>query len=245
MERGDECREVFAGFARALTGDYRAHDPLIQALAAHDHLAAMHPFLDGNGRTARALEALMLQRAGLRDTCFIPMSNYYYDEKARYLAALSGVRAGGHDLTPFLLFGLQGARQQSLRLLTEMRRQVSKALFRDVMFELFKRLKTPRRRVMADRQIQMLKLLLELDSVALHDLIERIALHYATLKSPVKAVHRDLMELMHLKAIAATRHEESGIHFQVRLEWPTEITETEFFKRVKRLPKAGTYALFQ
>ncbi len=34
--------------------------------AAHYHLAAMHPFVDGNGRTARALEALMRERAGLR-----------------------------------------------------------------------------------------------------------------------------------------------------------------------------------
>jgi Fic family protein len=39
--------------------------------------AAMHPFADGNGRTARALEALLLQRAGLREACFIPMSNYF------------------------------------------------------------------------------------------------------------------------------------------------------------------------
>ena len=54
--------------------ELRDHDPIIQALAAHYHVAAMHPFLDGNGRTARALEALMLQRAGLRDTCFIAMS---------------------------------------------------------------------------------------------------------------------------------------------------------------------------
>lgn len=51
----------------------------------------MHPFLDGNGRTARAVEALMLQRAGLRDALFIAMSNYYYDEKTVYLAALAEV----------------------------------------------------------------------------------------------------------------------------------------------------------
>jgi len=39
---------------------YRGHDPLIQALAMHYHFASMHPFLDGNGRSARALETLML-----------------------------------------------------------------------------------------------------------------------------------------------------------------------------------------
>ena len=61
----------------------------------------MHPFLDGNGRTARALEALLLGRAGLRDSAFIAMSNYYYDEKAKYLAALAETRERDHDLTGF------------------------------------------------------------------------------------------------------------------------------------------------
>ncbi len=68
----------------------------------------MHPFLDGNGRTARALEALVLQRAGLRDTAFIAMSNYYYEEKAAYLDVLAEVRSQNHDLTPFINFGLKG-----------------------------------------------------------------------------------------------------------------------------------------
>ena len=67
---------------------------LRRALALHYHFAAMHPFLDGNGRSARALEALMLQRTGLRDTLFIAISNYYYEEKAEYLSALAEVRAG-------------------------------------------------------------------------------------------------------------------------------------------------------
>lgn len=71
---------------------YNKHDPLIQALALHYHFAAMHPFMDGNGRTARALEALVLQRAGLTDKAFIAMSNYYYDEKNAYVSSLSEVR---------------------------------------------------------------------------------------------------------------------------------------------------------
>jgi Fic family protein len=95
---------------------FKEHDPLVQALALHYHFAAMHPFLDGNGRTARALEALMLQRIGLRDTLFIAMSNYYYEEKLAYLRALNESRAGGHDLTPFLKFALKGVESQCKRL---------------------------------------------------------------------------------------------------------------------------------
>jgi Fic family protein len=55
--------------------EFRQYDPLIQALAVHYHIAAMHPFQDGNGRTARALEAFLLQKARSRDSAFVAMSN--------------------------------------------------------------------------------------------------------------------------------------------------------------------------
>jgi len=244
-EGGEVTDSVFKRFTETLQREYKDHDGLIQALAAHYHLAAMHPFLDGNGRTARALEALMLQRSGLRDTCFIPMSTYYYDEKQNYLKSLNDVRAAEHDLTPFLIFGLEGIRVQSLRLLSEMARHVSKALFRNVMFEMFNRLRSPRRRVIVERQIEILKLLLEADSLEFQALADKIYQHYTKLKNPWKAVRRDLIELEHLKAITVERHGESGLRVSIRLEWPTEITETEFFKRIKQFPKARSHSIFQ
>ena len=114
-EGGNECKEALSGLVQAINTEYKKYDPLIQALAAHYHLAAMHPFLDGNGRTARAVEALLLQRAGLRDICFIAMSNYYYDEKINYLKSLSEVRAADYDLTSFIKLGLTGIEIQSRR----------------------------------------------------------------------------------------------------------------------------------
>lgn len=120
----------------------------------------MHPFLDGNGCTARAMEAFFLQRCGLRDTLFIAMSNYY-EEKNPYLQALADVRANGHDLTPFLSFGLKGIELQCRRLFDEIRVNVSRALYRNLMFDLFNRLKSARKRVIAERQIKILTLLLD------------------------------------------------------------------------------------
>jgi Fic family protein len=106
-EGGEPCKSAFDKLVHAVQREYKDHDSLVQALALHYHLAAMHPFLDGNGRTARAVEALMLHRAGLSDTAFIAMSNYYYEEKIQYLQKLGEVRANDCDLTPFLLFGLR------------------------------------------------------------------------------------------------------------------------------------------
>ncbi len=244
IEGGAECHATFSLFARALQTDYREHDPIVQALAAHYHLAAMHPFLDGNGRTARALEALLLQRAGLRDTCFIAMSNYYYDEKTGYLDALNSVRASDHDLTGFLRFALKGIASQSRRLLAEILHENSKALFRNLMYDLFNRLQSPRKRVIAQRRLQILKALLEIEWIDLQAFIEQMLPNYRSLGNPRMAIIRDLSDLLSLGALQSRRIEEH-VQLSARLQWPTEITETEFFKRVKNLPRAKTHSFLQ
>lgn len=244
-EGGSDCVAALDGLTVAIRTQYREHDPLIQAMAAHYHLAAMHPFLDGNGRTARALEALMLQRAGLRDSCFVAMSNYYYDEKAAYLAALAAVRARDHDLTEFIRFSLRGIATQVKRLLSQIRREMQKALFRNTMFDLFKRMENPRKRVIADRQLVILQMLLAADGeVSVHEIVHRTKSDYAGLSNPRKAIIRDLQNLLTLRAVQLVKmpSDPTGVFFRVRLEWPTEITESEFFKSVKAMPTSKTFA---
>lgn len=238
---GEECAQAFARLAQAVEREFHDHDRLIQALALHYHFAAIHPFLDGNGRTARALEALVLQRAGLRDTLFIAMSNYYYDEKPTYLATLGEARANNHDLTPFLKFGLRGIALQCRRLFAEIRTQISKELFRNVMFDLFNRLENTRKRVIAERQIAILKLLLENDKMSLDDMFKRTKINYQSLKNPTEGLLRDLGHLIELGAIEFQKLGDGRHEISPRLQWATEITETEFFEKVKGLPKAKTH----
>lgn len=244
-EGGEACQDAFDKLANAIKTDFQAHDLLIQALALHYHFAAMHPFLDGNGRTARALEALCLQRAGLRDTTFIAMSNYYYDEKSAYLSALSAVRAGGHDLTPFLLFGLRGITIQCQRLSTEIRKNLEKALFRNLMYDLFNRLETTRKRVIRDRQIEILKLLLEVDTIDWYQMVGKVKPYYGNLKNLGKTLLRDVSSLIDLGAIKIQKVEENRWNVSLRPEWPSEITESEFFKIIKNLPKGKTYTFLR
>jgi len=245
VEGGDACKKAFEAFADALHVHFPHHDVLIQALAAHYHLAAMHPFLDGNGRTARALEALILQIGKMSEPFFISMSNYYYDEKSNYLAALAEVRSNDHDITSFLVFGLKGVRIQCHRLLGEIRSGLSKALFRNLMYDLFNRLKSKRTRVLAERQLEILKVLLSTGEFGFLQLRERLDVKYRGLSNPHKAYVRDLNNLIFLKAIKYEKHPEDQYRFSVRLEWPTEITETEFFKQIRSLPKGKTYSFLQ
>jgi Fic family protein len=241
-EGGEECAEAFAMLDMAIQREFKAHDVLIQALTLHYHFAAIHPFLDGNGRTARAVEALFLQRAGLRDSLFIAMSNYYYDEKVAYLTALSESRERDHDLTPFLKFGLKGISIQCKRLFSEIRNQISKALFRNVMYDLFGRLESTRKRVIAQRQIHLLKLLLEIDEIDFTSLWKKVHPYYESLKLPNNALIRDLAGLLHLGAINVRRKKKGQVLIiSLNLDWPTQITESKFFEQMKNLPKAKTH----
>lgn len=242
VSRAEKSAKSLYGSEAARTV-FREHDSLIQALALHYHFAAMHPFLDGNGRTARALEALMLQRVGLRDTLFIAMSNYYYEEKANYLKALSETRALNHDLTPFLKFALKGVEKECGRLFSEIRFQVAKALYRNTVTDLFGRFRSPRKRVMSDRHVQLLNLLLDHDNQTLAEL-EKDTKQFYRVNNPRKALIRDLNYLVWVQAITAKRlQDKSDFQLSINLEWPTQITETEFFKRAKELPKAKVYGL--
>ena len=243
VEGGTPCSEAFTSLLRAFQTEFSGYDPLVQALALHYHLAAMHPFLDGNGRTARAAEALVLQRSGLTDRAFIAMSNYYYDEKPSYLRVLGETRALRHDLTPFLLFGLKGIRQQCEALTVEIRRQMQKALFRDTMYSLFNRLKTQRKRVIGKRQMEILKVLLEADQLRFEELSERILLLYFSMKLLGKAVERDLSQLSSLGAITVEVDENNprAGTVSINLDWPQQIDEGEFLRKIKEMPKGKTF----
>lgn len=240
VEGGEEALRAFKRLLGAVNQEFQGHDLLIQALAMHYHLGAMHPFDDGNGRTARALEALMLQRAQLKDFLFIAMSNYYYDEKDTYLTSLSDVRSRKYDLTTFLKFGLRGIAVQCKRLLREITRHISISLYRDVMHQMYGRLRSTRKRALADRQIALLQYMLKKDApVMLGELLDATDKHYSNLAAGEKAVYRDINHLIGLGAIAAAKHDKS-YRLTVRLEWPTEITETEFYKEIDKLPPAKT-----
>lgn len=244
---GDEVTTAFRRLCSAINQEFRGHDGLIQALAAHYHIGAIHPYQDGNGRTARALEALLLKRADLKDTLFIAMSNYYYDEKETYLATLSSVASNGHNLTPFLKFGLKGIAAQAHRLLREIRRHVSRTLYREVMYQMYGRLKSTRRRALAERQLSILEQLLHKDGyMNVEDLMAAVDQGYSQLTAGSKAFVRDINELLNLKALNLKTEEKpqpgrgfySKYAVMARLDWPTEITETKFYEEINKLPQA-------
>ena len=112
------------------------------------------------------------------------------------------------------------------------------------MYDLFRRLQSKRKRVIAQRQIEILKLLLQEDSMELGDLMAATRQLYDQLKNPAHALVRDLRQLEHLTAVTFRHDANNDLWWvELRLEWPTEITQTAFFERVKSFPKAKTSSL--
>lgn len=80
--------------------------PVLAAGVAHLHLVEIHPFSDGNGRTARALTTLLLQRSGYSFNRLLALERYFDLDLVRYCDAI-GTTVGesfqeGRDLTVWL-----------------------------------------------------------------------------------------------------------------------------------------------
>ncbi|MCA2210591.1 Fic family protein [Nocardia rosealba] len=87
-------------------------DPLIVMAAAHYQFEAIHPFADGNGRTGRILNVLMLVEAGLLRLPVLYLSRYIIDTKHQYYRRLRAVTAES-AWESWLLYVLAGVAQTS------------------------------------------------------------------------------------------------------------------------------------
>jgi Fic family protein len=56
-------------------------EAVIEAIILHVYIAWVHPFMDGNGRTARLLEFYLLLRAGVPSSASHILSNHYNDTR--------------------------------------------------------------------------------------------------------------------------------------------------------------------
>jgi Fic family protein len=70
-------------------------DPLVRMAVAHYQFEAIHPFTDGNGRTGRILNLLMLVSHDLLDQPVLYLSRYILSHRAEYYRGLQRVTAEG------------------------------------------------------------------------------------------------------------------------------------------------------
>lgn len=77
-------------------------DPVLVAGITHYELVRIHPFIDGNGRTARALASLVLLLRNFDIKRFFTLDDYYDSDRAAYYGTLQGVDSRKRDLTAWL-----------------------------------------------------------------------------------------------------------------------------------------------
>lgn len=83
-------------------------DPVIEAGLTHYELVRIHPFIDGNGRTSRAMAALVLYKRGFDVKRFFTPDDYYDHDRRTYYAALQAVDQRTLDLTGWLEYFTDG-----------------------------------------------------------------------------------------------------------------------------------------
>jgi Fic family protein len=83
------------------------HPALIAGLS-HYEFVRIHPFVDGNGRTARALAALILYIRDFDIKRFFTLDDYYDSDRKAYYAALKSVDKNTLDTTQWIEYFTDG-----------------------------------------------------------------------------------------------------------------------------------------
>jgi cell filamentation protein, protein adenylyltransferase len=182
---------------------------IVKAVVAHLYLAWIHPFGDGNGRTARLLELQILLSAGFPvPTCQL-LSNHYNQTRSEYYRQLAISSREPNGLLSFLAYAAQGFVDQLREQLDTIWRQQFEDRWEQFVYQAFgeRRSETHNRR---------LRLVLDLSRTfhasgqpvlkrGIPDLTPRLAAAYAT--KTEKTLSRDLNAIERLGLL---RQEQGG-----------------------------------
>lgn len=102
----EERLDAMCKFANSETPTGFIH-PVVRSIILHFWLAYDHPFVDGNGRTARALFYWSMLRNGFWLFEFISISQIILNHPAKYGRAFLYTETDDNDLTYFILYHLE------------------------------------------------------------------------------------------------------------------------------------------
>ncbi len=172
---------------------------ILRAAVAHLYLAWIHPFGDGNGRTARLLELHILLSAGIPSPVAHLFSNHYNQTRAEYYRQLDHASRSGGDIIPFLTYAVGGLVDGLREQLETIWTQQWDVVWRNFVHERFINRESP-----SDKRQHHLVLDLGdgehwVDISQIPELTPRLARAFAT-KGP-KTVQRDLSALVEMGLI--------------------------------------------
>lgn len=162
-------------------------NPVVASGIVHQEIAAIHPFSDGNGRTARALATLVLYARGYDFRRLFALEDYYNKDRSKYYAAINigkNYEERRTDFTPWLEYFIRGFREEidsvKAKTLALSARKVDGAIETQVYL-------TP-------DQIKLLDFLDQMGKIAVKDVID-------ILRVPRRTAQLELQRLKKLKMI--------------------------------------------
>lgn len=172
---------------------------VMRAILAHLYIAWIHPFGDGNGRTARLIEFQILLGAGVPSVAAHLLSNHYNQTRSEYYRLLSQASKSKGNVLPFVSYAVQGLFDQLDVQIDEIRGYQRKITWRDYVYGKFRGKKT----VVSHRQRTLALRLGRIDQpVEINDirgLSPELAQLYAS--KTTKTVTRDLNKLVEMELV--------------------------------------------
>lgn len=110
---------------------------MLKAVIAHVYIAWIHPFGDGNGRTARLVEFGILAAAGVPSVAAHLLSNHYNQTRTNYYRQLEHASKSGGDLTPLLAYAAKGFVEQLQQQLNSVHHWILRATWTNYVHSLF------------------------------------------------------------------------------------------------------------
>jgi len=164
----------------------RKINPIILAGIVHYEIARIHPFIDGNGRTARLLAALMFYKSGFDHRRFFALDDYYDENRNSYYDALKSVQKNNGDLTAWLEYFSDGV----LYSINKVRETIFK-------LGLTAKPEEAEQLELTKRQVTILKKIRERDRVSNSDLQEMFKIsRQAILKEISKLIKLGIIEIV-------------------------------------------------
>lgn len=167
---------------------------ILRAVLAHLYLAWIHPFGDGNGRTARLVEFHILLTSGVPAPAAHLLSNHYNQTRSEYYRQLDRASRSGGDVIPFLTYATQGFLDGLRSQLGIIREQQWDVAWRNYVHELFSDKKS-------STYVRRRHLILDLSAASepvafgkLGEISPRIAAAYA--RKTARTLSRDINGLM-------------------------------------------------
>lgn len=176
---------------------------IIKAALAHLYLAWIHPFGDGNGRTARLIEFMILVTSGVPGPAAHLLSNHYNQTRPEYYRQLDRASQSGGDVLPFITYAVRGFVEGLHAQLERIREQQWDVTWENYVHEKFRSRTSPSD---ARRRHLLLDLSEHEEPVPiskLRDLSPRVAAAYA--KKTAKTLSRDLNALIQMGLLESTR----------------------------------------